>query len=54
MAGNAIIKLMVDKFYSAINEINKEIPIDMKKLDSIIILASIIEKRLMIKMSEIK
>ncbi len=44
MSGNAIIKLMVDKFYSAINEINKEIPIDMKELGNIIIMASIIEK----------
>jgi len=43
MSGNAIIKLMVDKFYSTINEINKEMPIDMKKLDSIIIMASIVE-----------
>jgi UPF0755 protein len=43
MTGNEIIKLMVDKFYSTINEINKEKPIDMKKLDNIIIMASIIE-----------
>ena len=44
MSGNAIIKLMVDKFYTTINEINKEKPIDMKKLDNIIIMASIVEK----------
>ena len=43
MSGNEIIKLMVDKFYSTINEINKEKPIDMKKLDNIIIMASIVE-----------
>ena len=43
MSGNEIVKLMVDKFYSSINEINKENPIDMKKLDNIIIMASIIE-----------
>jgi UPF0755 protein len=43
MSGKTIIKLMVDKFYSTINEINKEKPIDMKKLDNIIIMASIIE-----------
>lgn len=43
MSGNEIIKLMVDKFYSTINEINKETPIDMNKLDSIIIMASIVE-----------
>ncbi|MBU3091937.1 endolytic transglycosylase MltG [Clostridium sp. CM028] len=44
MSGNAIIKLMVDKFYSTINEINKETPIEMKKLDDIIIMASIVER----------
>ena len=33
MSGNAIIKLMLGKFYSTINEINKEKPIDMKKLE---------------------
>ena len=43
MNGNEIIKIMVDKFYSTINEINKETPIDMKNLDNIIIMASIIE-----------
>ncbi|MGH4125152.1 MAG: endolytic transglycosylase MltG [Clostridium sp.] len=44
MSGKVIIKLMVDKFYSTINELNKEKPIDMKKLDDIIILASIVER----------
>ncbi|MFT5872650.1 MAG: UPF0755 protein [Clostridium sp.] len=44
MSANSIIKLMVDKFYSTINEIKKETPIDMKELDNIIILASIIER----------
>jgi len=44
MSGNEIIKLMVDKFYSTINEINKENPIDMKNLDAIIIMASIVER----------
>jgi UPF0755 protein len=44
MSGNVIIKLMVDKFYSTINEIAKQKPIDMKKLDNIIIMASIIER----------
>lgn len=43
MSGNEIIKLMLDKFYSTIEEINKENAIDMKKLDNIIIMASIIE-----------
>jgi UPF0755 protein len=43
MNENEIIKLMLDKFYSTINEIHKEKPIDMKKLDNIIIMASIIE-----------
>jgi UPF0755 protein len=43
MSGNEIIKIMVDKFYSAINDINKEKPIDMKNLDNITIMASIIE-----------
>jgi UPF0755 protein len=43
MVGNEIIKLMLDKFYSTINEIHKEKPIDMKNLDNIIIMASIIE-----------
>jgi len=44
MSGNVIIKSMVDKFYITINEINKEKPIDMKKLDDIIIMASIVER----------
>lgn len=44
MSGNAIIKLMLDKFYSTINEINKEKPIEMKKLDNVIIMASIVER----------
>ena len=44
MSGNEIIKLMINKFYSTINEINKENPIDMKKLDEIIIMASIVER----------
>ncbi|MBZ9624131.1 endolytic transglycosylase MltG [Clostridium sp. FP2] len=44
MSGKVIIKSMVDKFYSTINELNKEKPIDMKKLDDIIILASIVER----------
>ena len=44
MSGNNIIKLMVDKFYATINEINKEKPMDMKKLDNIIIMASIVER----------
>ena len=44
MSGNAIIKLMLGKFYSTINEINKEKPIDMKKLDNVIIMASIVER----------
>ena len=43
MSGNEIIKLMLDKFYSIINEISKQKPIDLKKLDNIIIMASIIE-----------
>ncbi|MBZ9687808.1 endolytic transglycosylase MltG [Clostridium estertheticum] len=44
MSGQVIIKLMVDKFYSTINELNKEKPIDMKKLDDIIIMSSIVER----------
>ena len=44
MSGNEIIKFMVDKFYNTINEINKEKPFDIKKLDEIIIMASIIER----------
>ncbi|MBU3141969.1 endolytic transglycosylase MltG [Clostridium sp. CF012] len=44
MSGQVIIKLMVDKFYSTINELNKEKPIDMKKIDDIIIMASIVER----------
>ncbi|MGH4137191.1 endolytic transglycosylase MltG [Clostridium sp.] len=44
MSGNEIIKLMVDKFYTTINEINKEKTIDMKQLDNIIIMASIVER----------
>ncbi len=44
MSGNAIIKLMVDKFYNTIMELNKEKPIDMKKLDDLIIMASIVER----------
>ena len=44
MNGNEIIKFMVDKFYSTINEINKETPIDMNKLDKIITIASIVER----------
>ena len=44
MSGNEIIKLMINKFYSTINEINKENPIDVKKIDDIIIMASIVER----------
>lgn len=44
MSGNEIIKLMVDKFYSTIIEINKENPIDMKNLDDLIIMSSIVER----------
>lgn len=44
MSGNAIIKLMVDEFNTTINEIKKEKPIDMEKLDNIITMASIVEK----------
>jgi len=44
MSGKVIIKSMVDKFYITINELNKENPIDMKKLDDIIIMASIVER----------
>jgi len=44
MNGELIIKLMVDKFYTTIKEINKETPIDMKKLDTLIIMASIVER----------
>ena len=44
MSGNAIIKSMLDKFYSTINEINKETPIDMTNLDNIIIMSSIVER----------
>lgn len=44
MSGNVIIKLMVDKFYNTITELNKEKPIDMKELDDIIIMASIVER----------
>ena len=44
MSGEVIIKFMVDKFYSTIKEIKKQTPIDMKKLDSLIIMASIVER----------
>lgn len=44
MSGDVIIKMMVDKFYNTVNKINKEKPFDIKNLDNIIIMASIVEK----------
>ncbi|MBK5239921.1 endolytic transglycosylase MltG [Clostridium sp.] len=43
MSGNEIIKSMLDKFDTTIIELNKEKTIDMKKLDDLIIMASIVE-----------
>ena len=54
MTGNEIIKLMVDKFYATINEIKKETPIDMKKLDGLIIMASIVERETNAKVERAK
>lgn len=43
MSGNEIIKSMLDRFNSTISELGSEKPIDMKKLDDLIIMASIVE-----------
>jgi UPF0755 protein len=43
MDGNEIIKSMLNKFESTIKELNIEKPIDMEKLDNLIIMASIVE-----------
>ena len=43
MSGNEIIKSMLKKFESTIEDLKKEKPIDMEKLDNLIIMASIVE-----------
>ncbi|MGK0467966.1 endolytic transglycosylase MltG [Clostridium sp.] len=43
MGGNEIIKSMLNKFESTIKDLKKEKPIDMEKLDNLIIMASIVE-----------
>jgi len=43
MGGNEIIKSMLNKFESTIKELNQENPIDMEKLDNLVIMASIVE-----------
>lgn len=43
MSGNEIIKSMLNKFESTIKDLKKEKPIDMEKLDDLIIMASIVE-----------